>query len=251
MDQIMGIVAGFAMIIIFATALTLRILRYEAFYVIHVTMFMVILVTVSLHRPDLPTKSTYITIFAACTWFSDRVARGVRMAWYFVNNRATIYPLPRGGVRIVMARSPWRAIPGTHIFLWIPKVRSTETHPFTIVSTNPLEVVVSSQDGFTKDLFSLASKSPGALLSASCDGPYGTLPNFAKFDHTILIAGGSGATFTIGVALNLVHKLPSDVHKPVVHFIWVIRDHGKTVCTSSYTMLTSCRNEELVPKGAC
>jgi predicted ferric reductase len=223
----MGIVAGFAMISILATALALRSLLYEAFYIVHITMFMLILVAVGMHRPDLVTKSTYIIIFVACIWVSDRILRVTRVVWYAINNRATVYPLPRGGVRIVMARTPWRAVPGTHIFLWIPKVRPTETHPFTIVSTNPLEIVVTSQDGFTRDLFSLASKSPGALLTASCDGPYGTPPNFAKFDHSILIAGGSGATFTLGVALNLIHNLASEVTRPVIDFIWVIRDHGK------------------------
>jgi len=86
-------------------------------------------------------------------------------------------------------------------------------------------------------LFSLASKSPGALLRASCDGPYGTLPNFARFDHVVLVAGGSGATFTIGVALDLIHKLSSNAAKPVIHFIWVIRDDGKSSILSSQPTL--------------
>jgi hypothetical protein len=222
----MGIVAGLAMVTMFTTALILRRFRYEAFYLVHIIMFMLIIIAVGMHRPDFQTKSIYIIIFAAGIWFADRVVRGSRMSWYAFNNRAIVHPLPRGGVRIIIRRTPWRAVPGTHIFLWIPKVRLFETHPFTIISTNPLEVIVSSQDGFTRDLFSLASKTPGAHLTASCDGPFGTLPNFAKFDHAIIIAGGSGATFTFGVALNLVHKLPSDGVKPVIHFIWVIRDQG-------------------------
>lgn len=239
LEQIMGIVAGLAMISMLTTALTLRRIRYEAFYVVHIVMFMLVLIAVGMHRPELRSKSVYIIIFTACIWSSDRLLRGSRMLWYAFSNRATIYPLPRGGIRIVMRRTPWRAVPGAHVFLWIPKIRPIETHPFTIVSTSPLEVVVCSQDGFTRDLFSLASKSPGAQVTASCDGPYGTLPKFTKFENVVLIAGGSGATFTFGVALNLIRNLPSDGTRPVIHFIWVIRDQGKmgqSLSTASLTM---------------
>jgi predicted ferric reductase len=225
--QIMGVVAGFAILSILATTLILRRIRYEPFYVVHIVMFMLVIIAVGMHRPELQTKSIYIIIFSACIWFSDRLLRGTRMIWNAISNRASIYPLPQEGVHVVMRRTPWRAVPGTHIFLWIPKVRAIETHPFTIVSTNPLEVVMSAQDGFTRGLFSLASKAPGALLTAACDGPYGTLPKFEKYDHVILIAGGSGATFTIGVALNLIHNTPSSGAKPLIHFIWVIRNQGK------------------------
>ncbi len=200
---------------------------------VHIIMFMLVIISVGMHRSDFGTKSIYIIIFSACIWVSDRLLRGTRILLNSVSNYATIYPLPQSGVRIVMRRTRWRTIPGTHVFLWIPKIRAIESHPFTVVSTNPLEVVISSQDGFTRDLYHLASKRPGAVLSASCDGPYGTLPNFAKFDHVILVAGGSGATFTISVALNLIRKMPSDKAKPVVHFVWVIRHHGK-FCTLSF-----------------
>jgi len=235
--QIMGMVAGFAMLSILTTALILRGIRYEAFYIVHIVMFMLVIIAVGMHRSEFQTKSIYIIIFSACIWGSDRLLRGFRIVLRAFGNRANVYPLPRGGVRIVMRRTPWRAVPGAHVFLWIPKVRAIETHPFTIVSTNPLQIVISSRDGFTRDLFSLASKSPGALLRASCDGPYGTLPNFARFDHVVLVAGGSGATFTIGVALDLIHKLSSNAAKPVIHFIWVIRDDGKSSILSSQPTL--------------
>lgn len=100
-------------------------------------------------------------------------------------------------------------------------------HPFTIVSTNPLELVVSANDGFTKDLLSFASQNPGYKLRASYDGPYGTIPNFIKFDHVVLIAGGSGASFTCGVALDLIRTARTSTTKSIVHFIWVIRERGK------------------------
>jgi predicted ferric reductase len=227
LEQIMGIVACLAMLSMLTTALIIRRVRYEAFYIFHICMFMLVLVAVAVHRSQFRTKSIYIIIFSTCIWVSDRLLRGFRMLFHAFGNRANVYPLSQGGIRVVMRRTPWRAVPGTHVFLWVPKVRAIETHPFTVVLANPLEVIISSRDGFTRDLFSLASKRPGVLLTASCDGPYGTLPNFAKFEHVILLAGGSGATFTIGVAVNLIHNLAVIAAKPVIHFIWVIRDHGE------------------------
>lgn len=56
--QIMGIVAGLSMLIIFATATWLRKMNYEAFYIVHVLMFMLILVAVGMYRPELVTKSS-------------------------------------------------------------------------------------------------------------------------------------------------------------------------------------------------
>lgn len=221
---VMGEVAGIGMIIILTTALILRKIRYEAFYIVHITMFMLIVISLGMHRLSFDTKSIYIIIFTASIWFSDRLLRGVRIVFYSFSNRATIYPLAHGGVRIVLQRTPWRATPGSHVFLWIPAVRAIETHPFTVVSTNPLELVVSAHDGFTRDLFSRASESPGAILRTSCDGPYGALPNFSKFNRVVLVAGGSGATFTLGVALSLIRKNLTAGARPMIHFILVVRN---------------------------
>jgi hypothetical protein len=64
------------------------------------------------------------------------------------------------------------AVPGSHVFIWIPGVRATESHPFTIVSTSPLEMVVAAYDGFTKDLHACALKNPKKSLIASGICPY-------------------------------------------------------------------------------
>jgi predicted ferric reductase len=224
--NIMGIVAGLSMLIILAGVLILRKRVYEVFYIMHVSLFMLMLIAVGMHRPDITLKTLFIIIFAASIWVSDRIVRFTRIIWHTLGNNASITPLARGGIRIVVRRSPRRAVPGSHVFLWIPKIRAAETHPFTIVSTNPLELVVSAHDGFTKDLFSHASKYPDAILRASIDGPYGTLPNFATFEQIILIAGGSGASFTFGIATDLVNTLRNSDKRPVVNFVWVMREQG-------------------------
>lgn len=190
-SQVVGIVAGFAMLIIFSTVLLLRKLRYEIFYIVHILMFMLILVTVGLHRPQLATKTLIIVIFAASIWIADRALRFSKLSLFSFGNSATITPLPHGGTRIVLRRSPSRAVAGSHCFLWIPKIRATETHPFTIVSTKPLELVIAAYDGFTRDLHAFALKNSGVDLKASIDGPYGTVPDFTIYTKVVFIAGGS------------------------------------------------------------
>ena len=70
-------------------------------------------------------------------------------------------------------------------------------------------------------------KNPDAILRASIDGPYGAIPNFSKTaDKVILIAGGSGASFTFGIALDMLKKLESK-SKTTIEFIWTVREQGK------------------------
>jgi predicted ferric reductase len=235
-EQIFGMIAACSMFVIFLTTLGMKKLRYELFYIVHVTMFMLILITLGLHRPDLADKEVIVILIAASMWGSDRIIRGFRILYYSRANEATIHPLPHGGTRIVLCRSPPRAIPGTHCFLWLPTIRKFETHPFTIVRTSPnLELVINAYDGFTSDLHNYAVKYPGKSLRASVDGPYGAIPDFASTaDKVILIAGGSGASFTFGVALDAIKRLPASSNT-TIDFVWTVREEGMRL------RLKSCR----------
>ncbi|TAQ86359.1 hypothetical protein B7494_g5317 [Chlorociboria aeruginascens] len=225
-SQIAAITAGSAIFINLLMAILVRRIRYEVFYVAHITLYMLILITVGLHRPDFSLRAVIVTVFAGAIWFSDRMLRGFKIIWYSFNNTATITPLSNGGTRIILRRSPSRAIPGTHCFLWIPGIRAIETHPFTIVSaaSGSLELVVAAHDGFTNDLHRYALKHPGVSLYASIDGPYGAIPNFTHVaDKVILVAGGSGATFTFSVAIDMVNRLGASMGT-TIDFIWAVKE---------------------------
>ena len=229
-EQIYAITAVSALFVILVTALAVRKLTYELFYIIHITMYILIIVMVALHRPEFATKSIIITIVAGAMWASDRIFRGSRVLYNSINNQATLHPLPNGGTRIVLRRSPSGTVPGTHCFLWIPKIRLIETHPFTIVSATPssLELVIAAYDGFTSDLHDYAVKNPGVSLRASIDGPYGALPNFGKVaDKVVLVAGGSGASFTFGVALDMIKKVLESSNLSI-DFIWTVKEQGNS-----------------------
>lgn len=131
-----------ALILTVLAATILRRFNYESFYVVHVVLFLVIVVCLGLHRPQInPERILICTLIMAALWVSDRLLRAGRLVYNSVNNAATVYPLPNGGTRIVFKKSLSRARPGKHCYVWLPQIRAFETHPFTIASTNPLELV--------------------------------------------------------------------------------------------------------------
>lgn len=92
----------------------LRRLKYELFYIVHLVLFVVIVVTLGLHRPSFdPDKTLIVTVLIAALWFSDRLIRFTRLAYNSINNEATIFPLPNGGTRIVLKKPISRARAGS------------------------------------------------------------------------------------------------------------------------------------------
>jgi len=62
-------------------------------------------------------------------------------------------------------------------------------------------------------------------VSAFIDGPYGCPPDLKRFSTCILIAGGSGVSYTLPLLMDLVHharKGGSAVERVV--FVWVVRE---------------------------
>ncbi|EMR62378.1 putative ferric reductase like transmembrane component protein [Eutypa lata UCREL1] len=217
-----------ALVLTVLAGMILRRFNYEAFYIIHVLLFIVIIITLGLHRPNInPERILIATLLMASMWVSDRLIRFTRLVYNSVNNAATVYPLPNGGTRIVFKKSLSRARPGKHCYVWIPQIRAFETHPFTIASTEPLELVVNTYSGFTRDLHNFANTKPGTTLRASLEGPYGTNPDPISYDKVVLVAGGSGATFTFGLAADMLRRM-NESSKQQIDFIWTVRRHAST-----------------------
>jgi hypothetical protein len=78
-----------------------------------VILFVVIVITLGLHRPNIdPDKVLILVILMAAMWFSDRLARGSRLIINSINNEATVYALPNSGTRITLKKPLLRARPG-------------------------------------------------------------------------------------------------------------------------------------------
>ncbi|KAJ5887577.1 hypothetical protein N7495_007618 [Penicillium taxi] len=220
-----GGIAGVAMLIIgFSTIGWFARRFYELFYIIHILMWILIMVTVGLHRPEFAQDAVIIVIFISALWFADRFLRSAKMCWKFFGNYATLTPMPDGAVRIHVRRGI-RITPGSHAYLWIPSIRLFETHPFTAISTDSNEFLVRKYDGFTNDLFKAAQNNPGGRVRCSLDGGYGHTPNFMNFDKIVLVAGGSGATFTFSIALNVLKEAAAKDVTKNIDFIWSVRKH--------------------------
>lgn len=221
-SDIFGIVAGSCWALLALAAIFIRRWWYELFYYIHVTLWIVSIVSIGLHQSKFTTKIVIGTVVAGSMWGLDRLIRFVRLMINSTNNTATLTPLPNGGTRVTLAKPPMGAISGKHCFLWIPRIRLFETHPFTIASADPLEFVVVSHNGFTGDLHKYAIDHPGQPLKASIEGPYGTVPDPSAFETVVLVAGGSGASFTFGLAHALLGRVTSSTTRRVV-FVWVVK----------------------------
>jgi hypothetical protein len=92
-----------------------------------------------------------------------------------------------------------------------------------------------------KDLNRKASSLMNMITPATIDAAYGVGPSFEKYDRVLFLAGGSGATWKIAVAMDLLSRgLPN-----ILEVVWVVRDSGKpshpsTTSTSGLSELT-CR----------
>ena len=119
--------------------------------------------------------------------------------------------------------------PGQMAYLTMPGVSTVpfEAHPFTIASvdttrdeswntvtpiiemeslgeTEPylkeLVFFINVHGGFTKKLRSVAEK--GEKVEVAVEGPYGKPPDLTDYDTSVLIAGGSGVSFTLPLLLD-------------------------------------------------
>lgn len=125
-----------------------------------------------------------------------------------------------------------RARAGQFVFLSVPALGRLQSHPFTIIVNNPPKFIIDRQHGITSKLYETAIKQSEVSLNARVDGPYGSLPDFAKYDKVILIAGGTGATFTFVILGQLLEEWAKKeagsneaTNKRMVEFVWVVRKH--------------------------
>ncbi|KAK2738353.1 ferric reductase transmembrane component 5 [Colletotrichum kahawae] len=222
-EDLEGIGAGVAMLVLLMGIARHR--RYELFYISHIVAFVAAVILTGLHRPNWAKRIPVVMMFTAGMWIVDRMIRGARMVRNLINNSATFYPLPDGGTRVILKKPGARKmLPGTHCFLWIPRIHPYENHPFTVVNNDSagLELVMKSHQGFTRRVDEFSRSHFNRTAWASVDGPYGSLPDTESYDKMVLVAGGSGAAFTFGL-MNRMMSRYDRVKAQSVDFIWTVR----------------------------
>ncbi|KAF9219039.1 hypothetical protein BS17DRAFT_469519 [Gyrodon lividus] len=173
---------------------------------------------------------------------------------------ATVELLSEDFVRLHFHRpSHFHWTPGQTAYLIMPSVSRLpfEAHPFTIASFDSRlfssvdeqssiekgnqtslaehalgssmpfwkEVVffINVRGGFTARLKEAAST--GQKVKVFVDGPYGPSPDLGSYDTSVLIAGGSGVSYTLPTLLDIIEQVrdgKSNCRRVV--FIWSIRD---------------------------
>lgn len=225
LEETFGMVAGLSFLFLGISGGIIKRWWYELFYYTHICFWIVAIVSLGLHQPEMSKKVLIGTSIGGGIWVIDRLIRLARLLIYTTNNRVKVTPLPNGGTRLSLAKAPLGAVSGQHCFLWIPGIRFFETHPFTIASMDSPEFVIASYDGFTQDLHNFAVEHPGTALKASAEGAYGVFPDPKGYHTSIFVAGGSGASFTFGMALNMLRKTNRRTRRVV--FVWVVRNEGE------------------------
>ena len=151
-------------------------------------------------------------IYTSCFLFSQ-------LRTYFrygFTHRATLTLLPSGVVEVrVPANFGWK--PGQHMFIRFLALglNGLSIHPFSICSLprrsndeiSSLDFYITpTASGFTARLASLAESKSQAAVPLLLDGPYGGIGtgSLAKFDKALIIAGGSGAGFTLPVIEDIL-----------------------------------------------
>ncbi len=200
---------------------------YELFYKVHVILYLLIIVNLVMHQPNVNVRVIGVTTTIVSILFLDRAMRTIRMVYYSIGNTVTLIPLAEASTKIVFKKQI-HCRPGSHAFIWIPAIRVLESHPFTISSVQKCEFVVRSRKGFTAALHEYAVQHPNVELKAFFDGPYGAIPDFATFERVVLFAGGAGASFTFAIAMDLI-KQAKGIRTKRVDFVWAVKKRCKSV----------------------
>ncbi|KAF8076261.1 FAD-binding domain-containing protein [Lyophyllum atratum] len=230
-----------------ATVLALRPVRhyaFEFFLVCHIVLIAIFLICGYFHARE--QDCGFYIWPALMLWALDRVLRLARVLY---NNRvwtranpehslATVELLAEDTIRLTLRRR-FMWTPGQHAYVILPSISNlpTEAHPFSIASipehcegTDEMDVVflIRGRTGFTERLRKHAIKNDRSSVPALLDGPYGYPPDLRGFSTCILIAGGSGVSYTLPLLLNTVRGNARGGNSNVrrVVFVWAVRDGG-------------------------
>lgn len=240
---------------------------YELFVLQHLVSFAVFIGFVYIHTPV--EVHVYIWIPVGLFFF-DRVVRALRVLYAnlaifhpkqrkagqmsgFWACKAEFMPLPHNTTRITIKNPPIGWAPGQHIFLSCHSIVPLQSHPFTVASIpedGKMEFLVKAQKGGTRRFFRHAEKQHGLPTSSdstqprmktvAIEGPYGCIRPLQQFESVVLLAGSTGATFTIPLLRDIVQRwraspsqnpgifsTPKGAVTRHVRFVWVVKSRGQ------------------------
>ncbi|KAH7353271.1 ferric-chelate reductase, partial [Plectosphaerella cucumerina] len=205
----------------FASYGPLRRRFYEFFKATHLIAALVFVIFFFLHCDFTLTSVDYF-IAAAGVYLVPLAFAWVRGLIVFgLKQRAILTPLPGGMVKIsisVDGEGKWR--PGQHVFIrfFTLGLHAATAHPFSVCSVahggeegtgkSDMVLYIQPAGGLTARLASMAQQTPGCSVAVGIEGAYGGLAvrDLSQFDKVLLIGGGSGAGFILGLIEDLLHR---------------------------------------------
>ncbi|TFK53328.1 iron reductase [Heliocybe sulcata] len=245
-----GLMAVIAFCVLVLVSLRpIRAKAYEFFFYTHMALALIILLGAYYHAKNFEFGQYVWPAFLI--WALDRFIRLARVVYFkvasYIGSRkapgamqAKLDLLSPHMVRIRIPRPPafgWQ--PGQLAYLILPSVSllPIEAHPFSIASINSpdsaekpaddkgdayfkeLVFLVNARGGFTRRLAEKAARGETSVM-AFLDGPYGVTPDLSCSETIVLIAGGTGISYTLPLLLSAISKGTARR----VLFIWAIRD---------------------------
>ena len=285
-----GVVAWAMLVwIVFSSMTPIRGWCYELFVLQHLVSFAVMVGFIYIHTPV--EVHNYIWFPVGFFWF-DRVVRVLRLLYANLAIfhpqsqrdgqmsavwacKAEFTPLPHNTTRVVIKNPPIHWAPGQHVFLSCHSIVPFQSHPFTIASIpadGKMEFVVKAETGGTRRFFRHAERSHGLPASdqtcaktVTIEGPYGCLRPLRQFDSVVLLAGSTGATFTVPLLRDILQGwnemvAPSPGFSPFffrrpqgsatrhVRFVWIVKSQGQLGWFSAqlstvYSLFTSLQEK--------
>ncbi|KAF9219855.1 iron reductase, partial [Gyrodon lividus] len=242
-------VASFTLlcIIVLSSFRPVRRLFYEFFFVVHVLIFVAFFVTVCYH-----TMYASPWIFPPLAFYgADMLLRMLR--YRFKDATLTAQDKFMTLVRVNDCDDGWLA--GQHVRLRVFfSGRVLESHPLTILSAPPSRSCLSDPgmilgarvngdwtralNDFTRQeqerlqALDKTSENLSVPVQVMLDGPYGgSSVDLGQFESVLLVAGGSGVTFTLGLLDDIVARCvklgrPKGERTRRIEFAWCIRSFG-------------------------
>ena len=171
-------------------------------------------------------------VLYALSWFYSQIRI------YFehgIGHKAQLF-LETGDIVRITINTSAEWTPGQHVYLRFltQGIHSLTSHPFTVCSLpnrngqNQMVFYARARGGLTGRLAQLAKKQPGTSVSVLLDGPYGGVKDrwFQGFDHYVVIGGGAGAGFTLGLAEWFIEKSRQSSFKSKMTLVVSSRDPG-------------------------
>ncbi|KAF8647908.1 hypothetical protein AX16_006440 [Volvariella volvacea WC 439] len=252
--EMLGI-AAFALlcIIVLSSLKPVRKWFYDIFFFVHVLTFVAFFVTICYHTPYATPWIFPPLAFYGCDFLLRLLRMRIKDAYLTpVSTQMTV-------IRIPHADGGW--IAGQHVRLRVFfGGRVLESHPLTILSAPPPITCLSSPGiylgsrsvgDWTRALNKFAISERDQIIeylqhagekadresvevpvSVMIDGPYGgSSVDLGNYESVLLLAGGSGATFTIGLLDDIVGRCvklrrPDGERTRRIHFAWCVRSFG-------------------------